>query len=440
MDDQLPKFSAHTVTVPGAAAAWCDVIEKWGKLDLAKILQPAIEMASDGFPVQPKAADWWAGGIGQLLLSPNADEMLLNGNPPKAGEIMKMPNLAKTFELLAKYGKKGFYEGEVAQAIVDAVQAAGGLMTLEDLKSHTSTFDDPICVNYRGVDVYEMPPNGQGITALIALNILNNFDLSKLSPLSAEHTHILVEAMRLAFADTRALVGDPFHVKMPLEKLLSPEYGKLRSAQITSANACADITTGCPYASSDTVYLSVADRWGNACSFINSNYMGFGSGLIPKGCGFTLQNRGANFVLDPLHPNALMPNKRPYHTIIPGMALKGGELFACFGNMGGFMQPQGHVQLLVNLIDHKMDPQSALNTPRFCISGGVPTSHVFFEEGYADNTLHTLKSMGHNVVTDVLKGVARSEFGNGQIIMRDPKTGVLCGGSDTRTDGLAIAW
>jgi len=285
-----------------------------------------------------------------------------------------------------------------------------------------------------------MPPNGQGLTALIALNILNGVDLSSLKPLSPLHTHYLVEALRLAFADTRALLGDPFHSKIDVATLLSSEYGKRRLKEIITEKATADIKQGTPINSSDTVYLSVVDRWGNSCSFINSNYMGFGSGLIPKGFGFTLQNRGANFSLIESHPNCLVPGKRPYHTIIPGMALKDGELFACFGNMGGYMQPQGHVQLMVNMIDHHMDPQTALDVPRFCIMDGTANGVVGFEEGYSEETLQRLKQMGHNAHHTVLTKFERSLFGNGQIITRDNKSGVLCGGSDLRADGLAIAW
>jgi len=365
---------------------------------------------------------------------------LINGRGPKPGEIMRLPNMARTFRLLAQHGKKGFYEGPVAEAIVAAVKEAGGLLSLDDLASHTSTFDAPIHVNYRGVDVYEMPPNGQGLTALIALNILNNTDLGELSVLDPLHTHYIVEALRLAFADTRALLADPAHAKVDVETLLSPEYGKKRFAELSRERAVADIKQGTPNCSSDTVYLTVVDRWGNACSFINSNYMGFGSGLIPKGFGFTLQNRGANFSLDESHPNALAPGKRPYHTIIPGMALKNGELFASFGNMGGFMQPQGHVQLMVNLINHHMDPQTALDVPRLCIFDGTAGGVVCFEDGYPDETLKRLKEMGHNVRHVTMSKSERSLFGNGQIITRDPETGVLCGGSDLRADGLAIPW
>jgi len=351
--------------------------------------------------------------------------------------------------------KKGFYEGEVAEAIVAAVQEAGGMLAMEDLAIHTSTWDTPIHVTYRDVDVYEMPPNGQGLTALIALNILNNVDLGKLSVFDPLHAHYILEALRLAFADTRALLGDPAHVKVDIETLLSPEYGKQRFALLSNTQATASITEGIPFSSSDTVYLSVVDRWGNGCSLINSNYMGFGSGLIPKGFGFTLQNRGANFSLIESHPNALAPRKRPYHTIIPGMALKNGELYASFGNMGGFMQPQGHVQLMANLVDHHMDPQTALDIPRYCILDGTANGVICFEEGFPEETLKKLKEMGHNLHHVTLSKYERSLFGNGQIITRERSTNnreerkgdgkgeweaVLCGGSDLRADGLAIAW
>ncbi len=434
--EDLHPYSVHTITVPGAAACWVDTVERWGTMELKEVLEPAINLAEQGFPVAPITSLAWARGAMNQLKGPNAGELLLNGRPPRAGEIMRNPNLARTFRELAENGKDGFYEGWVAEAIVERISQEGGLMTLDDLKNHRSTFDDPISVNYRGIDIYEIPPNGQGITALIGLNILENFDVSSMAHNSVEHLHVLIEAMRLAFADTRWYVADPEVVDVPINELISKDYAKERAQLISMERATADVQKGSPVTSSDTVYFSVADRYGNACSFINSNYMGFGTGKIPKGTGFTLQNRGHNFSLDPNHPNALAPNKRPYHTIIPGMATKDGELYASFGVMGGFMQPQGHVQVISNMIDFGMNAQEALDAPRFCIMDGTANGIIALEDGIAIETMAGLAAMGHMIRPMV--GTGRAIFGRGQIIRRDPQSGVLEGGSDPRADGLAM--
>ncbi len=433
---KLNPFSVHTITVPGAAACWVDTIERWGTMEMKEILEPAIQLAENGFPVAPLTARAWARGANNQLTGPNAEELLLNGRAPKAGEIMKNPNLANTFRELAENGKDGFYKGRIAEAIVERIQQEGGLMELEDLESHRSTFDNPISVNYRGVDVYEIPPNGQGITALIGLNILENIEISQFEHNSTKHLHVLIEAMRLAFADTRWYVADPEVVEVPIKELISKEYAKQRAGLIDMEKAQASIEKGTPVTSSDTVYFSVVDKDGNACSFINSNYMGFGTGKVPKGTGFTLQNRGHNFSLNPNHPNALAPNKRPYHTIIPGMALKDGELYASFGVMGGFMQPQGHVQVISNMVDFGMGAQEALDAPRFCIMDGTANGVIALEQGIDLETMANLASMGHPIRPMV--GFSRAIFGRGQIIRRNPETGVLEGGSDPRADGLAM--
>ncbi len=436
--ESLPPLSVHTVTIPGAAAGWVDTIEKFGTLSLKEVLAPAIELAEEGFPVAPLTALSWARGVRQLRSGPHGDEMLLNGEAPKAGEIMRNPTLANTFRELAEHGKSGFYEGRIAEAIVDLVKSQGGYVTLDDLKNHYSTYDDPISVNYKGVDIFEIPPNGQGITALIALNILEEFEIDKMKHSSVEHLHTMIEAMRIAFADTRWYVADPDVVDVPIQELISKEYAKERRKLIDPTKATINVQKGSPFSSSDTVYFSVADGEGNACSFINSNYMGFGTGLIPKGCGFTLQNRGANFELNPDHPNVLAPNKRPYHTIIPGMATKENELYASFGVMGGFNQPQGHAQVLINMIDFAMEPQQALNMPRFCIRDGTSGGKIALEEGIDVSTMNTLSRMGHDIIPT--SGIARAIFGRGQIIKRDAKSGVLCGGTSPRADGIVIGW
>jgi gamma-glutamyltranspeptidase/glutathione hydrolase len=372
-----------------------------------------------------------------LELGPHAGEMLLNGKAPQVGQMMKIPNLADTFDELAKNGKAGFYEGRIAESIIELQNSKGGVMSLDDLKSHRTTFEDPISVNYKGIDVFEIPPNGQGITALMALNIIEELDLNP-NPLSTEYLHTLIEVMRIAFADARWYVADPAMVDVPIKALLDKQYAKSRASLIDFTKATIDVEKGSPMSSSGTVYLSVVDGDGNACSFINSNYMGFGTGLIPKNCGFTLHNRGHNFSLNPQNPNVVAPNKRPYHTIIPAMATKNHELYASFGVMGGFMQPQGHVQTFLNLVEHSMNPQEALDHPRFCITNGTPSGNVALEEGIPVEAMSDLARMGHSVIPT--SGHGRGIFGLGQIITRNPETTVLAAGSDPRGDGMAIGW
>jgi gamma-glutamyltranspeptidase/glutathione hydrolase len=437
---ELPPFHAHTVTVPGACAAWCDLVERHGRLTMEKILAPAIRLAEEGFPVAPITAYFWERGVErQLQRALNGHELTIGGRAPRPGEIFTNPGLARTFRKVAQSGKQVFYQGEIAQAIVSAINAAGGCMQLDDLASHHSTWDAPISVNYRGYQVYECPPNGQGLAALIALNLLEGFDLSSLAPLSAERLHLEIQALRLAFADARWYVSDPAFQELPISELLSKGYAAERRMLIQHQRATLEIKRGTPTAGSETVYFSVVDQSGNACSFINSNYMGFGTGIVPKGWGFTLQNRGHGFTLDPDHPNALAPRKRPYHTIIPALATRAqdGSLFASFGVMGGFMQPQGHVQVFTALVDSGLDPQAALDLPRFCIDDGLPGGAVGLEEGIPASAARDLIARGHDVHR--VRGWERAVFGRGQIIMRDPATEVLTGGSDCRADGCAIS-
>ena len=438
--DELPPYHPHTITVPGACAGWCDLIEKHGSLSMTEILAPAIRLADEGFPVAPLTSYFWAGGAKRQLQSAlNGDELTIDGRGPNAGEIFRNPGLAKTLSVIARENKRGFYQGQIAEAIVSVIKAAGGCLSEDDLESHVSTWESPISVTYRGLRVHECPPNGQGITALIALNILEGFDLSSLPSLSTEKLHWMIEAMRLAFADARWYVADPAFSNIPMEELLSKEYANERRKLIDRKRASIDPKRGTPVASSNTVYLSVVDRFGNACSFINSNYMGFGTGIVPKGWGFTLQNRGHNFSLDPAHPNALAPRKRPYHTIIPAMVTRESDnsLFASYGVMGGFMQPQGHVQVLSALKDAGLDPQSALDLPRFCIDVDESGGRVAIEEGMPKETMDALKKMGHSIYE--VKGYERALFGRGQVILRDAETGVLCAGSDPRADGCAMS-
>ena len=444
----LPPFHPYTVTVPGACAGWFDLIQKHGSLSMSEILAPAIRLASEGFPVAPITSHFWRRGAARQLKSAlNGHELTIEGRGPHAGEIFRNPGLAKTFDIIARGGKDVYYQGEIAEAIVAVLNEAGGCIQMDDLASHTSTWEEPISVDYRGYRVYECPPNGQGVTALIALNILEGFDLASLGSLSIEKMHLMIEAMRLAFADSSWYVSDPKFSNIPIKELLSKEYANERCKLINTQYAVRNLQRGFPVSSSDTVYLSVVDKFGNACSFINSNYMGFGTGIVPKGWGFTLQNRGHNFSLDPNHPNALAPKKRPYHTIIPAMVTRfsspsgrgvrgeGESLYASYGVMGGFMQPQGHVQVLSALVDDGLDPQAALDRPRFCIDVDESGGRVAIEEGMPEGTFNGLQKMGHPVYA--VSGYERALFGRGQVILRDAESGVLCGGSDPRADGYA---
>nr|VWO94349.1 Gamma-glutamyltranspeptidase (Ggt) [Ganoderma boninense] len=480
--NNIPATNLNSVTVPGCAAAWVDTVGQLGSgnLSLADVLEPAIRLAEEGFPVSEINSFSYQRSESLLKnASPNGDEMLLDGKAPLPGQYMKLTNLAKTFREVATLGKDGFYKGRVAQAIVDLIKSKGGVMELEDLASHQTDFVEPIKYTFNGeVTVYEVssenvvdfraaiadddqqcPPNGQGLTALLALGILDNaMDQGKIRSLldmehnSAEYLHALVETMRLAFADSQYYITDPAFTKVPVDELLSKEYLASRAKLIDPSRSNPEVVHGNPQHSSDTVYFTVADQWGNACSFIQSNYAGFGTGAIPAGCGFTLQNRGSNFNLTLGHPNVLEGGKRPYHTIIPAMALRNGDLFLSYGVMGGFMQPQGHVQVLLNLL-RGFTVQAALDAPRFCISAGSPetesnqsgrsgdiNSEVYFEEGIPNAVVETLRGMGHDA--RVATGVKRSMFGRGQIIQKlNDKSGktVWAAGSDPRADGHAAA-
>jgi gamma-glutamyltranspeptidase/glutathione hydrolase len=434
----LPPYHPHTVTVPGACAGWCDVVNNHGRLSMEDVLMPAILLAENGFPVSPITAHFWKNGVEkQLSKSPGGHELTIDGRAPSPGEVFRNPNLARTLQMVAEKGAEGFYLGEIASSIVSVIQSAGGVLDEDDLAAHHSTWEDPISTTYRGFRIWECPPNGQGLTALIALNILEGFEIGEVSALSPERLHIIIEALRLAFADTRWYIADPVFSPLPIDDLLSKSYADDRRKIIQPRKAIVNPQVGYPTNSSDTVYLSVIDGAGNACSFINSNYMGFGTGIVPSGWGFSLQNRGHGFSLDPSHPNALAPRKRPYHTIIPGLVTReDGSLYASFGVMGGFMQPQGHVQVILGLMDDGMDPQSVLDRPRICLRGGEPNEAIAIETGIPSETLVELAHWGHAV--ELIEGTPRAMFGRGQIILRDSETGVICGGSDPRADGCAV--
>jgi gamma-glutamyltranspeptidase/glutathione hydrolase len=443
--DSLPPYHPYTITVPGACAGWCDLLASHGRLPISQVLAPAIRMAEEGFPVSPITSYFWERSAKRLSDVPGGIELTMDGCAPRAGEIFRNPGLARTFRRIVEGGKSAFYQGMIAEAIASVIQQAGGCLTVEDLAAHTSTWEQPISTTYRHVRVWECPPNGQGLAALLALNLLEGYNIGSMPPLSTQRLHLMIEAMRLAFADTRWYVADPLFNSAPLEWLLSKDYAAERRRLIHPNHATLSLPYGIPTSSSDTVYLSVVDAEGNACSFINSNYMGFGTGIVPPGWGFSLQNRGSGFSMDPSHPNALEPRKRPYHTIIPGLITVDSDssssipniLYASFGVMGGFMQPQGHMQVVLSLVDDHQNPQATLDRPRFCISDGTPEGQVLLEEGIPPEVLLELGRMGHMVNT--ARGFERSVFGRGQIICRDASTGVRCGGSDPRADGCAMS-
>ncbi len=435
---EIPLRSPHAVTVPGAAAGWFDLLQRHGTMTLKDVLAEPIYYASKGYPVHPVFGAAWANSEDFLRTKSYTGDYLPRGSAPKVGQVVKLPGLARTFQAVAEGGPEAFYTGEIADAIVSAVRLLGGVMTHDDLKKHTSTWGDPISTDYRGLTVYEHPPNGQGLAALIAMNIASGWDLADMPWDSPERLHLMVESMRLAFADARHYIADPIMERVPVEGLLSKKYAEERRALISKNSAMQPPSYGAPLPGSSTVYLSVVDGDGNACSFINSLYHGWGSGIVANEAGFFLQNRGAGFSLDPDHPNALVGGKRPYHTIIPGMAVRDGELWASFGVMGGFMQPQGHFQVMNAMVDDDLNPQEALNRPRFCLETGRGDSVLALEEGIPVSTMARLAELGHTVRP--VSGRGRGIFGDGQIIRRDADSGVLFGGADPRKDGLVAAF
>ncbi|TIH17376.1 gamma-glutamyltransferase family protein [Marinifilum sp. JC120] len=438
---ELPLRHAMTVNVPGALALWADLVEQHGSLNLSKILSPAIRYAMQGFPVSPVTAQLWSEGTEILLKSPGGEQLLLDNKAPRCGEVMLNRNLGLTLARLADCtpteAKKSFYQGDIAERIIKIIRNNGGFITRNDMADHCSLFQESISINYRGYEIHECPPNGQGLAALLALNTLADIDVAGLgSPYSAKRMHHLIEAMRLGFADARQHVADPQHYLPPLQELLSPAYGAKRASQIIPDRTNPEAKSGVPVNSSDTVYFCVVDKDGNGCSMVNSNYMGFGTGIVPDELGFPLQNRGHNFSLDPAHPNVLAGGKRSYHTIIPGICLRGDKtLHSTFGVMGGFMQPQGHMQVISAMLDDGDDPQEALNRLRFCIEPGEAGSNICLEEGLPSDTIDKLSAMGHDI--EIRSGYNRTLFGRGQIIVRDSDKGTLCAGCDPRSDGYA---
>ena len=433
---KMPQFGMESITVPGAFDGWVTLLEKYGTMKLADVMAPAIDYAENGFPVMEKTAEDWNSEVAKLKQTPAAaTNYLIDGRAPRAGEIFRQPNLARTLRTLANGGRDAFYKGEIAKAIVDYCEKNGGYLSLADLAAQKSEWVEPISTNYRGYTVYEIPPNGQGLTALLALNILEGFDLAALSAQPDRYYHTLIEATKLAFADRDRYIADPAFSKVPVAELLSKDYAAKRRALIDPNKALESAPPGQINVGSDTTYFTVVDKDGNAVSFINSLFDAFGSGIVAGDTGIVLQNRGSSFSLNPSHPNHLEPGKRPFHTIIPAMVFKDNKLFMSFGVMGGGIQPQGHVQVLVNLIDLGMGLQQAMDAPRYRFMSG---REVLLEDEIPATVIERLIAMGHRRASP--PGILRQSMGGGQAIMIDPVSGTLMGASDPRKDGLAIGY
>jgi len=430
---RMPQDGMDTITVPGAFDGWVTLHEKYGRKKFADLLSPAIDYAENGFPVMEKTADDWAAEVDKLKRNSSAtDNYLVNGRPPVAGEIFRQPNLAQTLRTLASGGRDAFYKGPVGRAIADYCKQNGCLITMDDLATQKAEWVQPISTNYRGYTVFEMPPNGQGITALIALNILEGLDLASMSP--DRYYHALIEATKLAFADRNTYIADPAFAKVPVNELLSKDYAAKRRALIDPDKALDNPPAGVNLGS-DTTYFTVVDQDGNAVSFINSLFDLFGSGVVAGDTGIVLQNRGNGFSLDPTHLNRLEPGKRPFHTLIPAMVFRDDKLFLSFGVMGGAIQAQGHIQVLSSLIDRKLGLQEAIDAPRYRFTEG---KSVLLEDELGSSVIDSLIRKG--LVRGKPPGSMRSSMGGGQAIMIDPQSGTLMGASDSRKDGLALGY
>jgi gamma-glutamyltranspeptidase / glutathione hydrolase len=432
----MPSSGIHSVTVPGAVAGWDALLSRFGKKSFAEVLAPAIAYAKAGFPVTEIFGDDWAATAGYLARNREAARVYLpDFRAPAVGEIFRNPDLARSLEEIAKEGPDAFYKGALAKRILDTSTKLGGTMAADDLADFAAEWVDPISTDYRGWTVYEMPPNEQGIAALMMLNIMSSFPLGEWGHNTVSTLHAMIEAKKLAYADMITYVGDPRFAEVPTKGMISPAYGRSRAALIDPAKANCDVGPGTPpYAGSDTTYLSAVDRDGNMVSLIQSNFSEWGSGVVVEGGGFVLHNRGALFSLDPKHPNVLAPRKRPLHTIIPALMAK-GDVRIAFGIMGGFNQAQAHAQFVSNVVDHGMNIQAAMEAARFS-KASFAGCDVYVEARVPDAVFEGLAKLGHQleVLGDFSEGV-----GGGQAVMRDFNAGVNYGASDPRKDGQAIA-
>ena len=459
--DEIPLLGHLPVSVPGAVSGWYELHERFGSMAMEDNLAPAIDYAREGFPVSQVIAYYWeAYNVQDFLAADLPDDnwkdtyLIQRGDTmraPRQGEIFRNPDLANTLEMIAEGGEEAFYEGEIAQTIDQYMRRIGGHLRLEDLQQHTADWVEPVSVNYRGYDVYELPPNGQGIAALQMLQILEGFDLASMGHNSADYLHVMTEAKKLAFEDRARFYADMDFADVPVEGLISEEYANQRRQLIKMDEVLQSPTHGNPrefmaasekLENGDTIYLTVADSTGMMVSLIQSNYAGMGSGLVPDGLGFMLQDRGALFSLEEGHPNVYAPGKRPFHTIIPAFVMKDGEPFLSFGVMGGGMQPQGHVQIISNMIDFGMNVQEAGDAARYRHYGSSqPTGGTMryggqlnVESGVPFPIVKALRDRGHDVEIDV------GGYGGYQAIMWDPAEGVFWGATEMRKDGEAVGY
>ncbi len=425
--DDVPYRGARAVTVPGALSGWATLLETYGTLTLAEAVAPAIDIAENGFPVSPIIAGQWQGNVGTLQRDEGASATYLIGGEraPEAGEWFTNPDIAESFRTVGREGPESFYGGALGARIVERVQELGGFLTLDDLRSHEPEWVEPLSIDFYGYRVWELPPAGQGVAALEMMKIIEPLGLEEMGHNTPMYLHHLIEAKKLAFADLARYVSDRNHLEGDPSALLTDEYTARRRSLIDPHRAAERVEPGRPFDRGETIYLAAADREGNMVSFINSVYEYFGSGVVVPGTGFVLQNRGAGFTLEEGHPNRIGPNKRPFHTLIPGFVTKDGEPYMAFGVMGGSMQPQGHTQLLMNTLVFGMDLQDAVDAPRFRHLGGT---RVSIEEPVAEEVRAALEAMGH----DVRQG---GSFGGAQVVLRLPRGWAAA--SDPRKDGMA---
>lgn len=444
--DQIPIDGPLSWSMPGCVDGWFELHSRFGSKPIAEILGPSIEYGRAGFPVTEIIAGYWKGDESKLASHPDsASTYLVDGKAPVEGDVFRNPNLARSYELIAEHGRDEFYRGSIAKRIVAFSEANGGYLSLKDFADHRSTWIEPVSTSYRGYDVWELPPNGQGIAALEMLNVLEAYDLKSMGPSSPEYWHLFTEAKKLAFADRAKFYSDPEFNQLPIAELISKPYAERQRKRIDLQHAATSVDAGDPkLVNGDTIYLTVVDKDRNCCSFIQSNYFGFGSKMVPGDVGFVLQNRGSLFALDESHLNRLEPHKRPFHTIIPAMVTKEGKPWLCFGVMGGDMQPQGHVQVLVNLIDFGMNVQAAGDAPRVRHVGsaqptGIPMAAgggtINVESAIPEDVIRGLLERGHQVARENGGG-----YGGYQAILIDWQRGTLHGGTEPRKDGMALGY
>ena len=438
----IPSTGPLPVSVPGCVDGWFEMHDIFGRLPMRDILQPAINYARDGFPVTEVIAYYLAMGTQSLKDFPNIKETYMpNGKAPSKGEIFRNPRLANTLDKIAKGGRNEFYRGSIAKAIDAFMKSHGGFLSFDDLSRHSSEWVEPVSSSYRGYDIWELPPNGQGIATMQILNILEGFDIEQLGFGSSDYIHLFTEAKKLVFEDRAKFYADPRFSETPVAQLISKNYAAGRRKLINRERAAKIYNPGKPEAG-NTIYLTVADKFGNMVSLIQSNYRGMGSGMCPTGLGFVLQDRGEMFSLGPGHANVYAPGKRPFHTIIPGFITKNGKPWISFGVMGGDMQPQGHAQVIINLVDFKMNLQEAGDAPRIYHTGSSePTGEVmtnggilYLENGFRWEVIQKLLSMGHNVQWNL------GGYGGYQAIMWDDRNKVWYGASESRKDGQAAGY